>query len=112
MAMQSRNRIMSGISSSRRVAEAQGKRRSLSPWIESLAGHGMNVFSRKMRTTVPGCASYGDTAIRCPASQSIVEYFGFSLLALLCSKNYDYFCVQNYELEIRLHENIPAKNLR
>lgn len=69
MAMQSRNRIMTGISSSQRAAEAQGKWRSLSPWIESPAGHGMTVFSRKMRTIVPGCTSFGDTAIRCPASQ-------------------------------------------
>ena len=107
IAMQSRNRIMSGISSSRRVAEAQGEWRSLSPWIEPPAGDGMTVFSRKMRTTVLGCTSCGDTAIRCPASQSIVEYFGFSLLALLCSKNYDYFCAQNYELELRRLHNDP-----
>ncbi len=33
-----------------------------------LLGHGMTVLSRKMRTTVPGCTSYGDTDIRCPAS--------------------------------------------
>ena len=69
MAMQSRNRIMSGICSSRRVAEAQGEWRSLSPWIETPAEHGMTVFSRKMRTTVPGCTSCGDTDIRCSASQ-------------------------------------------
>lgn len=47
--------------------------RSLSPWIEYLRGHGMTVFSRKMRTTVPGCTSSGDAAIRCPASQSVSD---------------------------------------
>lgn len=69
IAMQSRNRIMSAICSSRRAEEAQGKCRSLSPWIEPPAGHGMTVFSRKMGTTVPGCTSFGDTDIRCLASQ-------------------------------------------
>ena len=37
-AMQSRNRIMSGICSSRRATEAQGKCGSLSPWIENPCG--------------------------------------------------------------------------
>ncbi len=37
------------------------------------AGHGITVFSRKMRTTVPGCTSYGDTTIRCPASHCISD---------------------------------------
>ena len=50
--MQSRNRIMSGISSSRRAMEVQDKCRSLSPWIEYLLGHGMTVFSRKNRIKV------------------------------------------------------------
>lgn len=107
--MQSWNRIMSGICSSRRAVQAQGKWRSLSPWIEYLRGHGMTVLSRKMRTTVPGCTSFGGTAIRCPASQrspaKYISDFRFSHLTLLSIKNYEYFCVQNYKLDLRLLHN-------
>ena len=43
----------------------------------------------------------------------IAVYFRFIRVILLCSKNYEYFCgAQNYELEIRLHQNISANNLR
>ena len=35
----------------------------------------------------------------------IAVYFRFSHLTLLSIKNYEYFCVQNYELELRLLHN-------
>ena len=35
----------------------------------------------------------------------IAVYFRFSHLTLLSIKNYEYFCVQNYELELRLFHN-------
>lgn len=66
--MQSRNRIMSGICSSRRATEVRTTAGLYPRGLKTTAGHGMAVFSRKMWITVSGYTSYGDTAIRCPAS--------------------------------------------
>lgn len=61
------------------------------PWIESPTGHGITVFSRKMRTTVPGCTSYVVTDIRCPASPCIQISFSdivmfHKIMSILCHK--------------------------
>ncbi len=39
------------------------------------------------------------------AAKSSEVYFRFSHLTLLSIKNYAYFCVQNYELDLRLLHN-------
>ena len=41
------------------------------------------------------------------AAKSSEVYFRFSHLTLLSIKNYEYFCVQNYELELRLLNSDP-----
>ena len=48
-----------------------------------------------------------DVQHRSDAAKSSEVYLRFSHLTLLSIKNYEYFCVQNYELELRLLHNDP-----